>query len=128
VQLADNIRRGHQEVVGAVSHAAVFAIRTGEYLIEAKALLRHGQFGDFITLECGLKRSTADVYMKLARNKDQCSQLLTANSQSTRNLTQAQMLRFLSSATKSRKPKGKRGKGNGPQRASPRSWWRLGLF
>jgi hypothetical protein len=67
--------------------------------------------------------------MKLARNKDQCSQLLTANSQSTRNLTQAEMLRFLSSATKSRKkPKGRTGKRRTKPAPSPpagRSWWRL---
>jgi hypothetical protein len=137
-QLAENIRRTHREVIGALSHAAAAAIRTGDFLIEAKGRLKHGEFGDYVTLECGLKESTARLYMKLAKNKDKLSQLLAANQQCSSGLSQAQMLRFLSSA--SEKPKRKAAKStelqapqsneppeaakpNEPQ-AAPKSRWR----
>jgi hypothetical protein len=104
-----------------MSRAADFAIRTGESLIAAKGLVGHGQFQDYVTLDCGLKLSTANLYMKLAQHKGAYSQLLAANPQDSKGLSQAELLRFLSSASQKRKRK--TAKPNKPP-AIPKSRWR----
>jgi hypothetical protein len=44
--------------MAGLSQTAVKAIETGEFLLEAKQLVKHGQWQDFVMLDCGLKLST----------------------------------------------------------------------
>jgi len=66
--LADEIRRHHKAVERHARSMLDEAVAAGEKLIEAKGLLRHGEFGPWLTY-CGLNRRTAQLYMKLAREK-----------------------------------------------------------
>lgn len=67
-QLADEVRRHHRDVERHARSMLHEAIAAGEALIEAKGLLRHGEFGPWLTY-CGLNQRTAQLYMKLAREK-----------------------------------------------------------
>jgi hypothetical protein len=102
-EIARDVQRSHAEFMAGLSQTAVKAIETGEFLLEAKQLVKHGQWQDFVMLDCGLKLSTAQMYMKLAAHKDELEQLVAANPQSSRGLSQAQALKFLSSAQQKRK-------------------------
>jgi Protein of unknown function (DUF3102) len=66
--LAEEIRRHHKAVARHARSMLAEAIVAGEKLIEAKELLRHGEFGPWLTY-CGVNRRTASLYMKLAREK-----------------------------------------------------------
>ncbi len=96
--ITGDVRRSHSEAMAGLSASAAKAIEAGEFLLELKKAVRHGQFQDVVTLDCGLKLSTAQMYMKLAAHKDELSQLVAANPQTSRALTQAAALKFLSSA------------------------------
>lgn len=115
-----DIRRSHSEAMKGLSVAAAAAIRTGEYLLEAKKLVKHGEWQDRVVFDCGLKLSTAQMYMKLAAHKDQLSQLVAANPQTSVGLSQAQALKFLSSAQQKRKRTRPATKAQLPKD----SWWR----
>ena len=112
--IATDIRLSHDGVMAGLSNAAGHALKTGEYLLEAKAKrLKHGQLTDFITLDCGLKLSTGQMYMRLARKKGELNPLVAANAQTSRGLSQAQALKFLSSGAPKRKaPKKRKGDGS----------------
>ena len=66
--LAEDIRGHHKAVERHARSMLDEAIAAGEKLIEAKGLLRHGEFGSFKAY-CGVSRSSASIYMKLAREK-----------------------------------------------------------
>jgi hypothetical protein len=104
---AKDIRRAHAEAIAGLSHFVIKAIEAGSRLEEAKKAIAHGDFGDFVTLECGLKPSTARLYMKLARGKDKLTQGVAANQQRSSVLTQAQALKLLGSKARP-KPKPKK--------------------
>jgi hypothetical protein len=102
-ELTELIKQSHAEVVRGLSHAAEYAIRTGEYLEAAKKKLRGGDdWKDYLTLECRLSERTARLYRQLARNKDQFTQLLATQRQNSAALTQSAMLRLLSAAKRKR--------------------------
>jgi hypothetical protein len=105
IQIARDVQRSNAEAIEGLSHYAVKAIATGMYLNEAKATLKHGRFRDFVELDCGLKYSTANMYMKFAKNKDKIDQWVDANLQSSRALSQADLLRICEQMQ--RKPKAK---------------------
>jgi hypothetical protein len=66
--LAEEIR-GHHKAVERHARAMLDeAVAAGEKLIDAKRRLPHGEFGPFKAY-CGVSRSSASVYMKLAREK-----------------------------------------------------------
>jgi len=89
-----------------MSEAASKAIILGEQLLEDKKQIPHGGWKDYVTYDCGLSMSAAQTYMKLAKNKAQLTQLVAENPLSSGYLSQAQALKFLSSAAA--KPKRKR--------------------
>jgi Protein of unknown function (DUF3102) len=66
--LAEDVRRHHKAVERHARSMLAEAIVAGEKLIEAKGLLRHGEFGPWLTY-CGVNQRTAQLYMKLARQK-----------------------------------------------------------
>jgi hypothetical protein len=65
--LADTVRRAHAGTIDAAKSAAAFAIEAGEALIEAKGLLKHGQWLPWLSKHCGLSPRSAQGYMQLAR-------------------------------------------------------------
>ncbi len=107
--LADEIRSAHAEASEHLAKGAAACIRAGEALIAAKKMLKekhgHGNWLDFMTLECGLKERTAQVYMKLAREKEKLQPLLAPNPQSPAFLSQSAALEFLSAAKQKTKRK-----------------------
>jgi hypothetical protein len=106
-ELTELIKQSHAEVVKGLSHSAAYAIRTGEYLEAAKKKVRHGDWPDYLGLECRLSERTARLYRQLYRNKDKFSELLALDRQKSAALTQREMLRLLGTAQKvvKRKPK-----------------------
>lgn len=102
---AAGIVRLQAEAMSGLSFYASKAIEIGERLRELKPRVKHGGWTDYVTLDCGLSMASAQIYMKLAKHKDAFNQILTANTESSRYLSQAQMLKLLSSAEKrKRKP------------------------
>ncbi len=106
-ELTAEIQRCHSEVMNALGRGASAAIAAGEALKSAKEKLRkeggHGNWQDYVTVECRLRPRTAQIYMLLARNKDSLTQLLAAKAQTNSFLTQGEALNFLGVAKKKRK-------------------------
>jgi 16S rRNA G966 N2-methylase RsmD len=67
--LAVEIRAYHAEVEQAARRSFEAMLSAGDKLIEAKALLDHGQWGPWLKQHCRIKRSTVTLYMDLARNR-----------------------------------------------------------
>jgi hypothetical protein len=67
-RLAEDIRRHHKAVERHARATLEEAIVAGMKLAEAKARLSHGEFGPFVAY-CGISPRTAQLYMKLARNR-----------------------------------------------------------
>jgi hypothetical protein len=70
VDLAARIRTEHDGAKAAVKRCVEHAIAAGEFLIEAKAQLKHGQWLPWLQERCGLNERTARRYMRVAKNKD----------------------------------------------------------
>ncbi|MGY4411962.1 hypothetical protein ACVWW4_003698 [Bradyrhizobium sp. LB7.1] len=67
--LADEIRSEHAGIVQSLTRGLEHAITAGELLIEAKALLRHGQWLPWLNAHCALSERTARLYVRLAKNR-----------------------------------------------------------
>jgi hypothetical protein len=125
-EIMTDVRRSHAEVMAGLSHSAAKAIRAGEFLVEAKDQLKHGEFQLFVTLDCGIAQRTAQIYMKLASHKDKLIQLVDTNARRSAGLSQAQALKFLASTAKksgrgkTRKPDAKKE----PKRGGLLAWLR----
>ncbi len=65
--LAETVRRAHAGTMDAAKTAAAYAIEAGTALIEAKALLKHGQWLPWLKEHCHLSERTAQLYMKIVR-------------------------------------------------------------
>jgi hypothetical protein len=104
---AARIRELKDELIAGMSEAASKAIILGEQLLKDKKEIPHGGWKDYVTYDCGLSMSAAQTYMKLAKNKAQLTQLVAENPQSSGYLSQAQALKFLSSAQQKRRAKKK---------------------
>jgi hypothetical protein len=111
--LAGEVRAAHAEAQAHLAKGAQAAIRAGEALLAAKKLLKeqygHGEWEDYVRIECGLKARTAQVYMQLAKEKEKLQPLLAPNPQDPAVLSQSAALKFLSVAKGKprRKPKPK---------------------
>src|SRR5215831_1048294 len=66
--LAARIRAEHEKVVLALKRGVERAIAAGDLLIEAKALLKHGQWLPWLRDDVGIPARTATRYMELARH------------------------------------------------------------
>ena len=66
--LAKDIRAGHRAAVESARMAIEHAQRTGDLLIEAKELVPHGQWGEWLRRETGISHRTAQRYVQIARN------------------------------------------------------------
>src|SRR5262249_2583282 len=66
--LASEIRRAHADVQEAAKTAAERAIEAGRALIEAKSLVKHGEWLPWLREHCALAERTAQLYMKIAES------------------------------------------------------------
>ncbi len=67
VALAAEVRAAHGGVLDAARTAAERAIEAGRALLEAKELVRHGQWLPWLKEHCDLPERTAQLYMKIAK-------------------------------------------------------------
>jgi hypothetical protein len=67
--LASRIRAEHEAVSAALSESVRHAIAAGELLIEAKEKLQHGQWLPWLKDRCTISERTAQLYMRVARNR-----------------------------------------------------------
>lgn len=66
--LAVVAREAHEGVLGAAKTAAERSIEAGNALLEAKALLPHGQWLPWLREHCNIPERTAQLYMKIAES------------------------------------------------------------
>src|SRR6266849_265246 len=69
--LAERIKVEHNAYVAAVKKSAEHAMAAGDALIEAKAQLKHGEWLPWLKGHCEISERTAQVYMRLARNRSE---------------------------------------------------------
>jgi hypothetical protein len=67
--LAEQIRAEHEATAIAMRRGIEHAIRAGDLLLEAKALLKHGQWLPWLVEHCAISERTARLYMRIARNR-----------------------------------------------------------
>jgi hypothetical protein len=65
--LIKQINEAHQEVRLALRRTGECAIKAGLLLLQAKRLVRHGSFAEWIAANCALSERTAQLYMQVAR-------------------------------------------------------------
>jgi len=98
--LAAVIRQSHREVEAATVHAVVKALETGKALVEAKRQVGHGNFDEFVAVECHFSKRTAQNYMRLARKEAEVCQMLAAKRHCGAYLTLNQALKFITILSK----------------------------
>ena len=69
--LAAEIMNAHAEARRAAQMTIEHAIMAGNALLEAKALVKHGEWLPWLRDNCEMSERSARVYMQLARNKDE---------------------------------------------------------
>jgi hypothetical protein len=67
-EIAKRVRNGETACRKHVGKAAERAVETGHLLIEAKKILGHGRFGDFVRKQCEISERSAAYYMAIARS------------------------------------------------------------
>ena len=96
--LAARIKTEHGAAAASLGDAVRHAITAGELLIEAKALVRHGQWLQWLRDHCSLSERTCQLYMRLAKSRVEIEK---ANAQSIADsdltLNEAAALLMLSS-------------------------------
>jgi Protein of unknown function (DUF3102) len=75
--LAAQIKTYHEATVAALKRSVEFAIKAGECLLEAKAQLGHGHWLPWLDKNCTISERTAQLYMKLAKNKAEIAKYAT---------------------------------------------------
>jgi Protein of unknown function (DUF3102) len=67
--LAARIREEHIGARGAIKRSVEHAMAAGDLLREAKALLKHGEWLPWLAEHCKMSERTAQLYMRVARNR-----------------------------------------------------------
>jgi hypothetical protein len=67
--LAVRIKAEHEAAASAMQRSVEHAINVGELLIQAKALLKHGQWLPWLEEHCAMPERTAQFYMRVARHR-----------------------------------------------------------
>lgn len=93
--LTATIRSGHTEVERAALKVVWHALQTGKALIEAKKQVGHGNFEDYVAIECRMVMRTAQNYMKLARNEAEIIQSLEEKRNGHAYLTMGEALKII---------------------------------
>jgi hypothetical protein len=90
-RLAFDIRVAHGAVKTSMRESLTHARAAGELLIQAKGRIASKRFMDWVKKECQFSHSTANIYMRIAREWDR----IEANSQCVANLGLAALDRWL---------------------------------
>jgi hypothetical protein len=69
--LAQRINEKHNEAEQALKSGFAHAIAAGELLLEAKATVPHGEWLSWLAKNCTVAERTAQLYMKVARGRQQ---------------------------------------------------------
>ena len=69
--LATAINAEHEQARQALLRGCEHAVKAGELLLEAKAKVKRGQWLPWLAVNCDVAERTAQLYMRLARNRDQ---------------------------------------------------------
>jgi hypothetical protein len=77
--LAARIRGYHEATVAALGKSLEYGMAAGDLLIEAKAQLKHGEWLPWLEANCGLSERSAQVYMRLARNREKVKSAVAAD-------------------------------------------------
>jgi hypothetical protein len=107
-ELAKQIRPHYRRMLHAATIAVEEHILIGQFLIEAKSLCKHGQFGRFLT-KCKLNQSTANQCMQFAQSRA----LIERNSYGRTNLTVDAVRKMIAAERKA--------SGQSPKRRSARA-------
>lgn len=100
--LAAEIRQKHALAIETANRAVQYAREAGELLLQAKATIAHGAWGEWLKENCDLSERTAQGYMRLAR---ELPKLDAAKAQRVADLPLRQALKELSKpVSKARKP------------------------
>ena len=75
-KLAEEINAEHQAFRRAFKATYRSALRAGDLLSEAKAQAGHGSWGAWVEENCEFSMRTAQVYMRLANNREEVEELL----------------------------------------------------
>jgi hypothetical protein len=67
--LASRIRAEHEASAVAMKRSLEHAMAAGALLLEAKAQLKHGQWGPWLAEHCAMSDRTARLYMRLAKRR-----------------------------------------------------------
>jgi hypothetical protein len=86
MELAKEIYTRHTKIVAAKKNIVAQAIEVGELLNQAKAMVEHGEWLQWLKDNCLLKERTAERYMHLATNKKKLAEMLSAKSVSVSDL------------------------------------------
>lgn len=97
--LAARIRAEHAATSVALKSSITHGITAGEMLIEAKAQLPHGQWLPWLRDHCEISERTAQLYMRLAKNRDAIEDQIR-NGVADLSLNEAAALLMLSSDTR----------------------------
>jgi Protein of unknown function (DUF3102) len=98
--LAARIRAEHEGAEVAWQRALVHAMAAGELLIEAKAQVKHGQWLPWLAEHCGIKERTAQVYMRMAKNREE----IEAKSAGSADMTIEGAIKLLAGPAKASTP------------------------
>lgn len=94
--LAARIRAEHEATAVALKRSVEHAMAAGDLLIEAKKLLKHGQWLPWLDEHCVMSERTAQLYMRCARNRE-AIEAKSATAIADLNLNEAAALLMLSS-------------------------------
>jgi hypothetical protein len=98
-ELAARIRAEHRATADALKSSAEHGIAASELLIEAKAKVPHGQWLPWLKEHCVISERTAQIYMRLAKNRKEVEEQIRMTS-SDLTVTEATALLMLSSDTR----------------------------
>jgi hypothetical protein len=95
-ELAARIRAEHQATADALKSSVEHGIAAGELLIEAKAKVPHGQWLPWLKENCAMSERTAQLYMRLAKNRKEIEEQIR-NDVADLTMAEAAALLMLSS-------------------------------
>jgi hypothetical protein len=72
--LAARIRAEHEACIAGLRRSVEHAITVGKLLVEAKLLLKHGQWLPWLSEHCAMSERTAQLYMRTARHREAIEQ------------------------------------------------------
>src|SRR5581483_9272841 len=69
-ELVSSINQAHQAVVDALEKGLVHALKAGEYLSQAKKLVGHGKWAEWVENHCEFSYRTARSYLRVYNKRD----------------------------------------------------------